>query len=92
MLELDWHYYPVSGQHLCCNPADQKSSSPTLLHVGCNPRMLSIWIARNDLIFKGVPQNPGMVKSSFSKELKTLTLRAKAKFSMTFDLWIQNLS
>jgi hypothetical protein len=33
----------------------------------------SIWTARNDLIFKGVPQNPGMVKFAFSTELKTLT-------------------
>jgi hypothetical protein len=50
-----------------------------------------IWSVRNDLIFKGIPQNLGTVKAVFSKELKILTLRAKAKFASTFDLWIQNL-
>lgn len=50
-----------------------------------------IWSARNDLIFKGIPQNPEMVKANFIRELKILTLRAKARFTTTFDLWIQNL-
>lgn len=50
-----------------------------------------IWLARNDLIFKGIPKNLGSVKAAFSKEVKILTLRAKAKFASTFDLWIQNL-
>lgn len=51
----------------------------------------AIWSARNDLIFKGIPHNPEVVKATFSKELKILTLWARVKFAATFDLWIQNL-
>lgn len=50
-----------------------------------------IWTARNDLIFNGRSQSPEVVKANFQKELKILTLRAKARFVTTFDLWIQNL-
>jgi hypothetical protein len=51
----------------------------------------AIWTARNDVIFKGIPANPLSVKAHFAKELRILTLRAKARFTKTFDLWIQNL-
>jgi hypothetical protein len=41
----------------------------------------AIWIARNDVIFKGKPTNPTAVKAHFAKELKILSLRAKTKFT-----------
>ena len=51
----------------------------------------SIWTVRNDLIFKGAYPSVARVKEIYKKEMKILSLRAKAKFSQTFDLWIQNL-
>lgn len=51
----------------------------------------SIWSARNNFIFKGVQVNPAQVKVAYLKELKIMSLRARAKFAETFDLWIQNL-
>ena len=51
----------------------------------------SIWTARKDLVFKGVPPSSSMVKAMFTKEMKILSLRAKARLSQTFNLWIQNL-
>ncbi|KAG0527160.1 hypothetical protein BDA96_06G208900 [Sorghum bicolor] len=46
---------------------------------------------RNDLIFGNIRANLHSVKETFSKEMKLLTLRAKAKHSALFDLWIQNM-
>jgi len=51
----------------------------------------AIWTARNDVIFKRTPASFLSVKALFLKELKLLSLRAKTRFSETFDLWIQNL-
>ena len=51
-----------------------------------------IWTARSDLILKGIPPSTSTVKALFTKEMKILSLRAKASLSVTFDLWIQNLS
>ena len=51
----------------------------------------AIWPVRNDLIFKGIPATPARAKAIFDKEVKILSVRVKAKFSASFDLWIQNL-
>jgi hypothetical protein len=50
-----------------------------------------IWTVRNDLIFKGIRPRVESVQEIFRKEMKILSLRAKARFTHTFDLWIQNL-
>jgi hypothetical protein len=51
----------------------------------------SIWIVRNDFIFKGVQPNINMAKEVLKKELSILSFRTKASLSLTFDLWFQNL-
>jgi hypothetical protein len=51
----------------------------------------SIWIVRNDLIFKGIQPSVVRAKEIYRKEMKILSLRAKAKLSHSFDLWIKNL-
>lgn len=51
----------------------------------------AIWTVRNDLIFKGIQPSIQAVQESFKRELKILSLRAQARLSHTFDLWIQNL-
>jgi hypothetical protein len=50
-----------------------------------------IWTARNELIFNGIQPSVESVNGNFKKEMKILSLRAKARFTHTFDLWIQNL-
>jgi hypothetical protein len=37
-----------------------------------------IWTTRNDLIFKGIPLDLTRAKAIFAKELKILSMRAKA--------------
>jgi len=51
----------------------------------------TIWTVRNDYIFRNVQPNLQTAKEFFRKELTLLSLRAKTKVSVTFDLWIQNL-
>jgi hypothetical protein len=51
----------------------------------------SIWTVRNDLIFNGIQPRVESVQEIFRKEMKILSLRVKARFTNTFDLWIQNL-
>jgi hypothetical protein len=51
----------------------------------------SIWTARNNLIFRGIQQNPDSVKANFDKELKITALRAKTRFAAAFDSWIEYL-
>jgi hypothetical protein len=50
-----------------------------------------IWTARNELIFNGIQPSVESVNGNFKKEMNILSLRAKARFTHTFDLWIQNL-
>jgi len=51
----------------------------------------AVWTVRNGFIFKNVQPSVQAAKETFKKELSLLSLRAKAKVSVTFDLWIQNL-
>jgi len=51
----------------------------------------AIWCTKNDYIFEGIQPEQDKVREKFEKELRILTLQVKAKFSATFDLWIQNL-
>ena len=51
----------------------------------------AIWTVRNDFIFKNVQPSVQAAKETFKKELSLLSLRAKAKVSVTFNLWIQNM-
>jgi hypothetical protein len=51
----------------------------------------TIWSARNDLIFKGIPANQGTSKSLFCKELLLLLHRAKPSVSAVFEQWMLNL-
>ena len=51
----------------------------------------AIWSVRNDFIFRNIQPNVQTAKEIFRKEIALLSLRAKTKDSITFDLWIQNL-
>jgi len=51
----------------------------------------AVWTVRNGFIFKNVQPSVQAAKETFKKELSLLSLGAKAKVSVTFDLWIQNL-
>jgi len=51
----------------------------------------AIWTVRNDLICKNLQPEIQAAKEIFRKELKLLNPRAKARVSLIFDLWIQNL-
>jgi hypothetical protein len=51
----------------------------------------AIWTVRNDFIFNNIQPQVQRAKEIFLKEINLLTLRAKAKDSIIFDLWIQNL-
>jgi len=51
----------------------------------------AIWTIRNGFIFNNVQPQVELAKEVFLKELKLLTLRVKARDSLIFDLWIQNL-
>ena len=50
-----------------------------------------VWTVRNDLIFKGIQPIVESVQEIFRKEMKILSLRAKARYTHTINLWIQNL-
>ena len=45
----------------------------------------TIWLARNDLIFKGIPANLGTSKSFLCKEFLLLMHRVKPSLSVAFD-------
>jgi len=51
----------------------------------------AIWTIRNGFIFNNIQPQVELAKEVFLKELKLLTLRVKARDSLIFDLWIQNL-
>jgi hypothetical protein len=51
----------------------------------------AIWTVRNDFIFKNFQPEVEKAKEIFKKETHILSLRAKAKDSILFDQWIQNL-
>ena len=44
-----------------------------------------IWTDRNYFIFKGVQPNISTAKAMFAKEMKILSVRARTRFSHTFD-------
>lgn len=50
-----------------------------------------IWTVRNDFIFKNLQPEVEQAIEVFKKEIQLLSLRAKAKDSILFDQWIQNL-
>lgn len=51
----------------------------------------SIWMARNDLIFRGLPHSVQMCKMTF-KEFALVKLRARTDLHPTMDLWQQILA
>jgi hypothetical protein len=55
------------------------------------PMSWTIWTARNDLIFKGIPPNLGRSRSLFCKELMLLKHRVKPSMSAIFDQWVISL-
>jgi len=48
----------------------------------------AIWITRNNLIFNGIQPQINTVKEIFEKEIRILSLRAKARSVAAFDLWV----
>jgi hypothetical protein len=49
----------------------------------------SIWTMRNDLIFRNIPHSMHRYKQVFRKEFALIILRAKPKFYLQIDLWLQ---
>ena len=51
----------------------------------------TIWTARNDLIFKGIPPDVGTSRGFFLKEILLLVHRVKSRNSISFEQWTQTL-
>lgn len=51
----------------------------------------SIWIVRNDLIFKNIPVQLSSVLSRFKTEFALVILRAKPQGQTSMNLWRQTL-
>ncbi|KAF8683915.1 hypothetical protein HU200_044861 [Digitaria exilis] len=48
-----------------------------------------IWMARNDLIFKGIPPQLSSMRSRFKNEFTVVILRAKSPYHDVMNLWLQ---
>jgi hypothetical protein len=51
----------------------------------------AIWTVRSNLIFKNLQPDIQAARQIFKKELNLLNLGAKARVSLIFDLWTQDL-
>jgi hypothetical protein len=50
----------------------------------------SIWMMRNDVIFKGLPHSIQRCKDVFRKEVAVVKFRAKSDIRPSLDLWLQS--
>ena len=51
----------------------------------------SIWMQRNDFIFKGIPPSPDRCLHNFGKEFALVILRAKTRWKVLMSEWIETL-
>jgi hypothetical protein len=49
----------------------------------------SIWMVRNDFIFKAIPHSICRCKSIFKKEFALVILKAKVVLHPRIDLWVE---
>jgi hypothetical protein len=49
----------------------------------------SIWMVRNDVIFKGIPHSVHCCKQIFKNGFALVMLRAKVAYHPRIDLWLQ---
>jgi len=50
----------------------------------------SIWMMRNDIIFRNMAHTIRRCKAVFQKEFALVILRTKARYHPSIDLWLDN--
>lgn len=51
---------------------------------------MSIWMVRNDLIFKGLPASVQRCQAIFKSEFALVILKARSSYHPAIDLWLQS--